>query len=50
MDVEVMADPRRSSAASDVRAAQRAHMEGVYGVVNRADAVFEELKRMRRAG
>ena len=48
-NVEVMADPRRS-AASDVRDAQRAHMEEVYGVVNRADAVFEELKRMRRAG
>ncbi len=48
-NVEVMADPRRS-AASDIRDAQRAHMEEVYGVVNRADAVFEELKRMRRAG
>ena len=47
-DMQVMADPRRAPQA-DIVAAQRAHMEEVYTVVRRADDVYEELKRMRRA-
>jgi hypothetical protein len=33
----------------ETMAAQRAQMNRVYDVVNRADVVYEELKRMRRA-
>ena len=47
-DIEVMADPRWAPAL-DVLAVQRAHMDRVYRVAERADGVFEALKRMRRA-
>ena len=47
-EVTVMADPRRAP-SMETMAAQRAQMNRVYDVVNRADVVFEELKRMRRA-
>ena len=47
-DIEVMPDPRRAPAL-DVLAVQRSHMDRVYRVAERADGVFEELKRMRRA-
>ena len=47
-DIEVMADPRRSPSL-DVLTLQRAHMGRVYQVAERADDVFEELKRMRRS-
>ena len=47
-DIEVMADPRRAPSL-DIMAAQRAHMDRIYSVSGRADGVYEELKRMRRA-
>ena len=47
-DIEVMADPRRAP-STDIMAAQRAHMDRIYSVSGRADDVYEELKRMRRA-
>ena len=47
-DIEVMADPRRAPSI-DIMAAQRAHMDRIYSVSRRADDVYEELKRMRRA-
>ena len=47
-DIEVMADPRRAP-STDIMTAQRTHMDRIYSVSGRADDVYEELKRMRRA-
>ena len=47
-DIEVMADPRRAPAL-EVVGAQRAHMDRIHSVSTRADGVYEDLKRMRRA-
>ena len=46
--IKVMADPRRAPSI-DIMADQRAHMDRIYSVSGRADDVYEELKRMRRA-
>ena len=48
IDIEVMADPRRAP-STDILVTQRAHMDQIYAVSGRADAVYESLKRMRRA-